>query len=503
MARSILRAGKIAGVIIITIAIAAVVLYWAGVITIAQTTTPAPEPAAVVAPELDETASAAPDIAAIEKTISQYTDSGRHEELEAFCNDILAQSPGSTAALCARDALTRAYIRTGRDARASASMAQLLDEFGDVPAAAKSLCIIGDTWRGKHKLADAEEAYRQTVARFPNDEFAMWSQQNLCTIYLELGDMAAADAAAERLLTDFTTQEHLAMSLCFTGDAYKKTGNLEKAIDLYSIAANQHADKPGSVNAQKNLCMTYLKLEDHEAADAAVEKLLADFTEHDHLPLEICYLGDEYKKAGDFSRAIELYQHAANDYPDNPNSLFGQKNLCIAYLELKDTEAASLASQKMLTNFAKHPRLPFETCLVGDEFLKAGQPEAAFELYSYMVDNYPDNELTLWAQKNICTMYIDMEDEAATSNALEVLKTQFKPKDMVAIALMQIADKYRDSKKHDRALQLCQYVIDTWPATNNAMWAIQKCIVIDIDLSEDPNDPAPNIPPRFWPKLTT
>ncbi|MCD6395616.1 MAG: hypothetical protein J7M40_19200, partial [Planctomycetes bacterium] len=55
MVRSILRAGKIAGVVIVAIIVVAAVLYSAGVLSIAQTQLPPPETAGSAEPTSDAT----------------------------------------------------------------------------------------------------------------------------------------------------------------------------------------------------------------------------------------------------------------------------------------------------------------------------------------------------------------------------------------------------------------------------------------------------------------
>ncbi len=485
MARTILRAGRIAGGVIIAVIILGVVLYWAGVMGVAKTPPPSQDGEIIVDAEAEAAAAKAEAdaIAAVEKAIREHMEAKRFAELEAYCNGVLAETVYPAAALCAKDAIVRSYILTGRDVEAEAATAELIGQFGDMPAAARVLCLVGDTWRGKQKAAQAVAAYEQTLALHPGDEFAMWSRQNLCTMALEAGDTVGADDAAARLAADFGGQGHLAMSLCFVGDAYKKAGDLQKAMELYDIAANDHADKPGSVNAQKNICMVYLDQGDQAAADAAAEKLVTGYVKHGHTPFEVCELAARYKKAADWGRAIALYERAAR-IPGNGNCLFAQRDLCLALLEMKDVERASGESRGMFLDFAEHPRLPFEACLVGDAFLKAKEPAAAMEVYAYVVENYPDNELTLWAQKNICTMHVDAGDEAATSEAIEKLKREFKPKDMVAVALMQIADKCRDAKKYDRAVQIYQDVKAGYADTPSYIWACQNLVRIEIEYDE-------------------
>lgn len=102
MARSILRAGKIAGVVIVAIIVVAVVLYSAGVLTFAQSDQPETPIVTSGAPagtadEFD------PDV--VEETVQKHMRDGQYDEVEGFCNDVIARAPGSDGALRAHHVL--------------------------------------------------------------------------------------------------------------------------------------------------------------------------------------------------------------------------------------------------------------------------------------------------------------------------------------------------------------------------------------------------------------
>ncbi|MGI6273887.1 MAG: hypothetical protein ACOYLD_16240, partial [Anaerohalosphaeraceae bacterium] len=105
MARTILRAGRIAGWVIIAGAVLGVVLYWAGVMSMAKT--PGPGQSSEVTVDLEaETAAAeaaraaeAAAIADVEQAIREYLDAKRYAKLEAYCNAVLLETPYDSIAI--------------------------------------------------------------------------------------------------------------------------------------------------------------------------------------------------------------------------------------------------------------------------------------------------------------------------------------------------------------------------------------------------------------------
>ena len=79
MAKSILRAGKIAGVVIVAIIVVAAVLFSAGVLTVAQTDYPPPETVA-----LPESLPAEPADGLLAQCESSYTQASEYWESEKY-----------------------------------------------------------------------------------------------------------------------------------------------------------------------------------------------------------------------------------------------------------------------------------------------------------------------------------------------------------------------------------------------------------------------------------
>jgi TolA-binding protein len=60
---------------------------------------------------------------------------------------------------------------------------------------------------------------------------------------------------------------------------------------------------------------------------------------------------------------------------------------------------------------------------------------------------------------------------------------------------MQIADKCRDSKKHEKALQLYNDIIAEYPQTKSAMWARQNLVKFEIDNDAESDESSEQVPP--------
>ncbi len=493
MARSILRAGKIAGVIIVAIIVVAAVLYSAGVLTFAQSDQPATP--IVTAGEPAGTLDAL-DPHVVEETVQEHMRAGQYDEVEGFCNDVIAWAPGSDGALRARQGLAEVYIRTQKDDSADAAVDEMIGLFAGHIRIAEAVCDVGDAWREMRKFENAERLYSYVVENFGYNAYSVWSQKKLCTLYLDIRDEQSAQSATDELLASFAENPGISQAVCEVGDAWLKSGDTTKAIELYDYTAKNYPEGTHSVWAQRKLCAVYLDIRDEESAQSATDELMASFAEHPGISRGVNGVGDAWLKNGDTTKAIGLYEYVVENYPEGSHAIWAQKNLGTYYAAQQNEAAGDAAIASLKTIFGEHRHIAKALCEVGDAWWTAGLPDKAADIYRYVVEYYPASDHALYSQKNIVTQLIDTGDIEGANAALMELRERFSDHSQFPRMICEVGGHYRKQKNYAEAGALCQYIIDTWPAGNNAMWASQQRIVIDIHLSEDPNHP-PEIPPEI------
>ena len=430
----------------------------------AQSASPPEEDAASTISEAEAAA-----IADVEQAIREHLDAKRYAELEAYCSGVLVETPYDSAAIRAKDAIVRSYILTGQDAQAAAATAELLNQFGSVPGASRALCNIGDAWRNEGKIAEAQQVYRETLVRYPGDEFARWSQLHLCMMALERNDVQETVDGVWRLIGDFDDDPGMPLAAVQIGEALFAAEHHEPALQIYDYLLANYVDNEATVWAQKNICTMRINAGDDAGAAAAVQTLITKFEDAGTTPAALVEIGDRYRDAKKLADALQVYQHAAAVDPAN---LDARRALSLTYLKLEDTTSAANAAWGMIADLAKDSGMPLAAVQVAEELAKARQPDMALEIYRYLVDNHADNEATVWAQKNICTMLIDAGDAEGAAAAMETLVTQFEAAPTTPDSLKQIGDKYRDAGKCDNALQAYQYAAAADPGSLDTQKAL-------------------------------
>jgi tetratricopeptide (TPR) repeat protein len=295
---------------------------------------------------------------------------------------------------------------------------------------------------GKHDKAG--ELYRYNIEHFSGDMYAMWSQVEIVYSYIrDTNDIAATDAAVDKLLTVFSKQPTLPKEIYQIADVYGKAGRYDKAIQLHNynvdnFPANQYA-MLSQIDIVYSSC---IRDTNDTAVDAAVDKLLTIFSGQPTLPERICEVAKKLDGAKKTEKALLLHWYNVDHFPTDMYAMWSQVE--IVYFQIRDGNDAGAdeAFDKLVTLFADQPTLPKEIYQVGDEYAKALNYDKAGALYHYVIANWPDTEYEMWARTGIVKLDIYLGNDANVQPALDELIADFNDQPALPEAVFVIGEQY-------------------------------------------------------------
>jgi len=222
-----------------------------------------------------------------------------------------------------------------------------------------------------------------------------------------------------------------------------------------------------------------------DLAESAFEKLRTNYSRHPLLGRAICLVADNYRKLNRHKMAREVYQCALANKPDPEFTLWSQMGLAMSNLWLRDYVAAAGTVEELLTDFSKDNRISVAACLIADEYRRSGEHQKACELYQYVLDNWPGTEHALWSQMGLAISNLWSGENQAADQSADKLLVEFAGDVRVAVAACLLADEYRRLERHEKACQLYQYVIDSWPDAEHALWSQMGLAISNIRLDDD------------------
>ena len=271
----------------------------------------------------------------------EYRAVGQYEEACELYQRVVSSYPQAEHALWSQMNLAVSNIRLERYDTAKAAADKLLTDYsqdGRLPLAARTL---GDEYRQNERLPDAFELYEYVVANHAGTEDAMWSQMNLAILKIgRPNDVNAAEAATDKLATDFSEHSEIAVALCWVGDAWRKAGNHDKAIEVYNRVLAEHRASEYALWSQAGVGMSYVQLDNLAAAARAAEKLRSDFSGDPRIATAMCMLADEYRWTAKYDGACELYGEIVETWPSAEHAMWAQAGLAMSKILSGDDAAA-------------------------------------------------------------------------------------------------------------------------------------------------------------------
>jgi len=198
---------------------------------------------------------------------------------------------------------------------------ELITNFEGHPDLPEALFWIARQYEWESKYEEAYRIHKQVVSQYPGSTFADEARLGEARMEVGLliysGKTQEAQAAVEKLKTDFAGHSELADTLYEIAGMYDYKQSLEEAIELHSSVATDYTDKESgsqsSIQEARLVIIEMIDANELEAADAAVVQMETDFAGHKLLCEQLELIAEKYDQAGQFSNARAIYERIINN----------------------------------------------------------------------------------------------------------------------------------------------------------------------------------------------
>ncbi len=346
--------------------------------------------------------------------------------------------------LLSQRGLTMASIRLGDLKTANAAADRLLSVHGSDSQIALAVREVADAYYYyTEDYYKAGELY-QWIDQHGSGAESMWVQRGLVMTHLRQADYAAADAALEKLRSDYANHPRLALALHEAADAYFYVGNdPSRARQVYEQILQDCPECTESMWAQRGLALTALDLGDKADADTAVKQLLSNYTNHPQIAFAIREVADRYFYQGnDPVRACALYQCILLYWPESLETMAAQRGLAMAKVLSGENEIAKEAAEKLLSDYADRPELSERTAEVICQYCRAGKTGEVIALSEKILSQNPGPAMRLAAYTGLAQAYIQLGQQEKVDEIINILITNFSEEKRIGYSLFVIGEEY-------------------------------------------------------------
>ncbi len=347
-------------------------------------------------------------------------------------------------------------------ASAEAGVRRLLAEHADSKYMAEIVRTIAQDYHTKGKLEPARTLYQYVVDKHPKTPEALSSQRDLVLCAIEQKDGPAMKAALEKLLAALGDNKQASSTVQQIATRCYRAGDVVRARDLHQYVVDHWPASNEAFTAQRDLVICCIDQQDKPAAEAALEKLLAQAGKNPQGPHAIQQIAARCYREGNVARARELHQYVVDHWPGNTEVLLAYRDLAICCIDQQDEAATEAALQKLVTGYGTDSRLPGAVARIGERYRRKGQYAKARNVHQYVVNQFPKSKEALSSQRNAILCSIALNDEPQIEAGLQMLLTQFAENSDIVPVLDYVADRLPEGKQTERA-RVYEYIIDHHP----------------------------------------
>ena len=306
----------------------------------------------------------------------------------------------------------------------------------------------------------------------------------------------SAQASLDSLIADFNDHPGLPEALYQVASQYQDRQRHEQARQLYQYIADTWPESDRALPARMDVAITNIALGDDAAAQAALDRLIADFNDHSVLPwaisnIEVAYyiriLAGETWVRENYLHPVEIWQKVIRKFPDffhpDPDLYYF---IADCYRQLGEYEKAVEYYGIVAANWTQNGYAVLSNAVVprAEDDDAAGDYEALHETIDRLIADFNDHPGLAGVVTRSGHGYRRRANDArreGSSTEAEVnnfkaialydrVINEFGSSAFTASANFFSALAYRDLGQWQDALDCCSRLLDNWPDYKYAPW---------------------------------
>jgi tetratricopeptide (TPR) repeat protein len=257
---------------------------------------------------------------AIYRVGDMYRMMEKHSEAKSLYQYVAKQYPQDAYAIWGQMYVVICDFYLGNEENAQLEIDELKKAFAEDSSLPTVLCVIGQQCRQLQIYEQARNLFRYVQDTWPENEYATWAQRDMIILEIEAGNDSAAQAALDKMLSEFSDAWGLPRAVYDVAVAFRwKAGNRQKANELFGYIVDKwtKTENPTWVQVQC-VAMANIALGNDTAAQVAIDRLIESFRDEPPVPRAVyeiaaeCYYpqGENYQSQGDVNEAQDSFQNA-------------------------------------------------------------------------------------------------------------------------------------------------------------------------------------------------
>ena len=193
---------------------------------------------------------------------------------------------------------------------------------------------------------------------------------------------------------------------------------------------------------------------------------------------------EQLENTSQSAEAVKVYQQIITASPGSEDAFKAYRQLTCTLVSMNDLAQARSTVEKMLSEFARHARLPHAVHEVVETCARASKAGTIGQVYQEVLASGQAGSQAIWLQMGMALAQVYLKDQKAAEAAVQRLVTEYAADSRVAEAVNQVAWGYRRLKEEDKARILYRYVATQWPNKDRAVIALRGVALCSLALND-------------------
>ena len=383
--------------------------------------------------------------------------------------------------------LVISFINDGQQQQAEIAYKQLLNNFGQNENIPRAIHHVAYRYRQLQNCEEANRLDQHVIDNWPRDEHAMWAQVDIAKSSLDRSDEAQAQAGIDKVLTYFSKHNNIDLAVHNIAFHYRQLQNCEKANQLDRYVLDRWPETEGAMWSQVDLLKSSIDNGKFVEAQSGIDKLLANYSDKKYVAKAVHDIAFYYRQIQKHEKANRLDRHVVDTWPVTESAMWAHVDLIRSNIDNGNLIAAQADVDKLIADYSDKENISTAVHGLAYYCREKQKPAKADELDRYVLDHWPDSESAMWSQIDLVKSNIDSGKFDESQLGFDKLIADFNDDTNMADAAHSIVSHYRWASHNEKADQICQYVIKTWPNRKCAKLLEMDMVVANIDI-EDYND---------------
>ena len=335
-------------------------------------------------------------------------------------------------------------------------------------------------------LTNVAEAKAQ--GKTVDGELVFTVHKKLPLLYLATNQPTQARAGIETLLNEHGDREDLPHALHEIIEGAKRIDKTAQAGQLcQAILAGepQHRD---SLWLKMGVALANVYLKDDQAVNAVVQSIVAEQADDPWAAEALAQTGWAYDKIKRYDKSRPIYEYVVDNWSQKRRTIHAHTALVRTCIFLKDEQAAQTRLEQLVGRYSKDKDLPGVLTQLCRDYREAKMYQPSRQVSRYVLDNFPESDHCIWAQKDIVLCDIAQRAQEAAIEGAEILKTQFGDHDGAVWAIGDIALAFRGQGDHARARELFAFNVENCRDKGISIWSLREYIKESLALGDPTRD---------------